>query len=336
MMKRVVGDLIQLALEGRFDVIVHGVNAQCVMGSGIAKSIREAFPEAYEADCKTIKGDREKLGTISFAEVHRNGRRIIVVNACTQFDFQGGGVKVDYEALDRCLTHVRSHFKDLRIGYPKIGAGLARGNWHRIALLIEKAFIGLDHTLVTLEGDLPDVKRRRSYYAGIGSRQTPPDIIAKMERIAARLAIRGLWLRTGGADGADSAFWRGCREVRGPLDLWVPWEGFNGHYGSFFVPTKSHFEAASKLHPAWNRLERGPQALHARNVGQVLGADLSTPVEMVICWTKDCAETGLERSVKTGGTGTAIQLAWECDIPVYNLARPDAMDRLAFHVMNIS
>lgn len=42
-MKVVRGDLLQLALDGAFDVIVHGANCQCVMGAGIARTIRELF-----------------------------------------------------------------------------------------------------------------------------------------------------------------------------------------------------------------------------------------------------------------------------------------------------
>lgn len=47
-MRNVQGDLIELALNGVFDVIVHGCNCQCTMGAGIAKSIRAKFPEACE------------------------------------------------------------------------------------------------------------------------------------------------------------------------------------------------------------------------------------------------------------------------------------------------
>ena len=62
-------DLIKLALDGRFDVIVHGCNCQYAMGVGIAKSIKETLPEAYKVDLATTKGSREKLGSISAATV---------------------------------------------------------------------------------------------------------------------------------------------------------------------------------------------------------------------------------------------------------------------------
>ncbi len=55
----------------------------------------------------------------------------------------------------------------------------------------------------------------------------------------------------------------------------------------------------------------------ARNCYQVLGEDLSTPVDFVVCWTPDGAES--ETSRKTGGTGQAIRIAADLGIRVYNL-----------------
>jgi O-acetyl-ADP-ribose deacetylase (regulator of RNase III) len=144
----VEGDLLKLATEGRFDVIVHGANCQCVMGAGIAKAIREAFPEAYEADLRTPKGDRSKLGTISFARVQCEGLPLWVVNAYTQLHYRGAGVRVDYDAVRSAMRQVKQQFGGKRIGYPKIGAGLARGNWERLARIIHEELEGEDHTLV--------------------------------------------------------------------------------------------------------------------------------------------------------------------------------------------
>lgn len=68
-MKEIDGDLIALAKEGRFEVIAHGCNCFCKMGAGIARGIKSAFPEAFETDKQTKKGDREKLGTCSAADL---------------------------------------------------------------------------------------------------------------------------------------------------------------------------------------------------------------------------------------------------------------------------
>ncbi|MCT8176347.1 macro domain-containing protein [Variovorax sp. CY25R-8] len=147
-MKTVTGDLLQFALDGKFDVIVHGCNCQCQMGKGIALSIKQRFPEAYAADCRTTKGDERKLGTFSEAEILRGTRSFHVVNAYTQFHWRGTGIKADYEAIRKAMGAVKSRFSGKRIGYPKIGAGLAGGDWDLIRSILEEEFAGEDHTYV--------------------------------------------------------------------------------------------------------------------------------------------------------------------------------------------
>nr|WP_218281117.1 macro domain-containing protein [Verrucomicrobium spinosum] len=117
-MKKIQGDLLKLALAGEFDVIVHGCNCHCTMGAGIAKSIKSLFPEAYEADCQTKKGDREKLGTISQASVNRDGTKLTIVNAYTQFHWRGTGVKADYNAIRSIMRAIKNSYHGWRIGYP--------------------------------------------------------------------------------------------------------------------------------------------------------------------------------------------------------------------------
>jgi O-acetyl-ADP-ribose deacetylase (regulator of RNase III) len=142
------GDLLHLALDGRFDVIVHGCNCQCAMGKGIALSIKQQFPEAYAADLRTPKGERSKLGTISIAEVERPPARFTVVNAYTQFHWRGDGTLADYDAIRAAFREIKRRFPGRRIGYPKIGAGLARGDWPTIGAIIEEGLAGEDHAVV--------------------------------------------------------------------------------------------------------------------------------------------------------------------------------------------
>ncbi len=147
-MKTVSGDLIKLALNGDFDVIIHGCNCFCTMGAGIAKGIKTEFPEAFKADVNTEKGSKEKLGTYSSATVLRNGREITIVNAYTQYNWRGRGVKVDYEAIQKVFASVKQSFAGQRIGYPLIGAGLAGGDWSIIYNTISSELNGENHTLV--------------------------------------------------------------------------------------------------------------------------------------------------------------------------------------------
>ena len=145
------------------------------------------------------------------------------------------------------------------------------------------------------------------YYAGIGSRETPADVMVRMTTIARRLAGLGYVLRSGGADGADTAFEDGAGQAK---EIWVPWIGFRDN-PSTLTPVPDAFPIAEKYHPNWQRCSPAARKLHARNVHQVLGADLRTPVEFVLCWTKDGGVSG--------GTGQAIRIALGMQIPVYFL-----------------
>lgn len=161
-------------------------------------------------------------------------------------------------------------------------------------------------------------------YAGIGSRETPEKYLTLMKKLAAKLANLGYTLRSGGAQGADSAFEEGCDLVDGKKEIFVPWKGFNKSTSTLF-PDVMHHEKAATIHPVWDKLTPAVQKLHARNTMQILGKDLQSPVEFVLCWTPDGAENSSEVTKDTGGTGTAIRLASDSGILIYNLANASSV-----------
>ncbi len=147
-MRIVEGDLIALALQGEFEVIIHGCNCFCSMGAGIAHSIQLQFPEAYAADRMTTKGDRNKLGYFSSATADENNHNITIVNGYTQFQHSGSLPLVDYDAVENLFRRIKKEFSGKRIGYPKIGAGLAGGDWGKIKHIINRELTQEHHTLV--------------------------------------------------------------------------------------------------------------------------------------------------------------------------------------------
>ena len=149
-MECVKGDLIHLAKEGHFDVIIHGCNCFCTMGAGIARQIRTHFPQAWEADLATASGDISKLGSYSKACVNTPSGRLYVINAYTQYHYSGDGVLVDYDAIKKVFSALKKQFSGNRMGYPKIGSGLAKGDWKIISKIIDSALDGEAHTLVEL------------------------------------------------------------------------------------------------------------------------------------------------------------------------------------------
>jgi O-acetyl-ADP-ribose deacetylase (regulator of RNase III) len=149
-MEKVEGNLIDLALEGKFDVIAHGCNCFGAMGAGIAKSIKEIFPEAYAADSTSKRGDYSKLGGLTHASCEtREGRSVIVANLYTQYHW-GLASAEDAEPKDTRETRykaIASALEKLRVlaagrptGLPRIGAGLAGGEWEVISKIIEDTF----------------------------------------------------------------------------------------------------------------------------------------------------------------------------------------------------
>lgn len=145
-MKIIEGNLINLAKEGKFDLIVHGCNCFCTMGAGIASQIKEHFPEAYKADLKTESGSREKLGDFSFA--FSKEYDLVIVNAYTQHHYSGEGILADYDAIRSVFRKIKEKFPGKRIAYPAIGAGLAGGDWNIICNIIDESLEGEDHTFV--------------------------------------------------------------------------------------------------------------------------------------------------------------------------------------------
>jgi O-acetyl-ADP-ribose deacetylase (regulator of RNase III) len=149
-MKEIKGDLIKFAKEFNFDIIAHGCNCFCTMGSGIAKTIKEEFPIAYEMDLKTIKGDINKLGNYTIAVQHtiNNNFLVMIVNCYTQYRYDASSKPFDYEAFTLCMRKINHDYKGKIIGLPQIGAGLAGGNWNIIKKIIEKELKDMDVTIV--------------------------------------------------------------------------------------------------------------------------------------------------------------------------------------------
>jgi hypothetical protein len=162
------------------------------------------------------------------------------------------------------------------------------------------------------------------HYAGIGSRKTPKEIKSVMTDIAELLKSKDYILRSGGADGADTYFENGSGDLN---EIYLPWEGFNGSKSKLFECSEEAMIMAKKYHPRWNQLSEAGKKFMARNCYQVLGLDLNTPVEFIVCWTPN---GGI-----AGGTGQALRIAKDYGIPVFNLQKDDAVAKLKTHINKV-
>jgi hypothetical protein len=83
-------------------------------------------------------------------------------------------------------------------------------------------------------------------------------------------------------------------------------------------------EIARKYHPAWNNLSHAAKKLMTRNTFQILGYDLNTPVSFVVCWT-------LGGKIQ-GGTGQALRIAKDMNIPIFNLYNKDCLYKIKLEI----
>lgn len=142
MIKEIKGNI----LDTHCKLIAHGVNCQGVMGSGVAKALYEKWPEvkedylAYVNNYKTTAD--ALLGRVVPIKTTDNK---IVYNCFTQqnYGYDGKQVYLSYEALHEVLLTLLiciENRNETEIAIPKIGCGLAGGNWEKVKELIETVF----------------------------------------------------------------------------------------------------------------------------------------------------------------------------------------------------
>ena len=138
------GDL----LAGPEKYLINGCNAQGVMGSGIALQIKRKWPEAYEYYKYAYVNGGLELGTILTVDCDDK----LVIHCITQ-EFYGGDsnrVYVDYCAVKNYLRFVNHNFKQHSIAMPKIGCGLANGDWNIIEQIINETMVDCQPIVYTL------------------------------------------------------------------------------------------------------------------------------------------------------------------------------------------
>lgn len=155
MIETIQGNVLTLT-EG---IIVHGCNCQGVMGGGIAKSIREMWPDVYEAYRAHHRrvglrlGDVVTVGNPAWEQYPRISghihstteqlpERLIIVNALTQDTYgqDPSKVYVDYDGLAAAFARIRllARETNLPVHFPLIGCGLANGKWEEVSARIDQ------------------------------------------------------------------------------------------------------------------------------------------------------------------------------------------------------
>ena len=138
------GDIFKHKSDKRY-MLVHGCNAQGVMGSGVAKTFKDLYPGAYakyqEDVVKFSSIPRDRLGNVSyFFAIDRNETEVILCSAITQENYGRDGSRyVSYEAI---FDSFRDIFNvafsgSMDVVMPKIGCGLGGGDWFVVSSIIQ-------------------------------------------------------------------------------------------------------------------------------------------------------------------------------------------------------
>lgn len=144
------------------DAILHQVNCQGVMGSGVAKQVREKFPTVfkhYKARCDEDKKFKIQTGStrsnllglaqICYKEDYLAGQvkdTQVIVNLFAQDNYgYDGGCYTDYEALHSCLQTVNEQFSGKKVAIPYLmSCHRGGGDWALVSKIIEETLTNCD------------------------------------------------------------------------------------------------------------------------------------------------------------------------------------------------
>lgn len=141
-MKFLKGNIV----DAPIGIIGHQVNCQMVMGSGLAKEIREKYPRVYDEYIAVMGKSpiRHRLGRCQIVEIERT--RLYVANLFGQYDYRPrGALHTDYAALGMALRNLQRwrtsfSYENLPVYLPYgLGCGLGGGDWKIVEGLIRDA-----------------------------------------------------------------------------------------------------------------------------------------------------------------------------------------------------
>ena len=158
-----------------YDVVLFGMGINNSMNKGLAYDIALNFPEVHANENLTGYGDTRKYGTVG-ETLTEDGVRFC---SCYCYNIglkrKNNGVFIDYEALEKCLTHIHNHHKNKRIASPIIGQDKYDGNGdkQKICNIFEKVF-GSECDLTLYDFVQQDFKEER-YKEAVAARKAYTD-----------------------------------------------------------------------------------------------------------------------------------------------------------------
>lgn len=137
-------------------IIAQGCNAQGVMGSGVAKAIRDKWPEVFPGYKRFCEEAINPLGMTYPIYAGTGEDRKLIFNMITQrFYGRDNKVYVDYDSIRSCMRFANLRAKAYTpephmVAMPKIGAGLGGGDWSVISKIIEEESTNFQPVVYTI------------------------------------------------------------------------------------------------------------------------------------------------------------------------------------------
>jgi hypothetical protein len=167
-------------------------------------------------------------------------------------------------------------------------------------------------------------------YACTANEDAPPEIKNKFIEIVKMLENNGYTLRTGGMEGVEEIVENSVTKK----EVHLPWREFAGKQSRFTFNSDRAYAIAKKYHPTFDGLSKGVKCFLAKNARLVLGNNMTSPALFLLTWTEDGATSSRDRTARTGFAGHPIAIAAGIGIPVINLARSDAEQKLNMLITN--
>lgn len=167
-------------------------------------------------------------------------------------------------------------------------------------------------------------------YACTGNDDAPPEIKQKFIEIVKMLENNGYTLRTGGMEGIEEIVENSVTKK----EVHLPFRDFNGKQSRFTYNSDRAYAIAKKFHPTFDGLSKGAKCFLAKNARLILGNNMTSPALFLLTWTEDGAISSRDRTARTGFAGHPIAIAAGVGIPVINLARSDAEQKLNMLITN--
>lgn len=134
-------------------IICHQVNCQGKMGTGIAKHVKDKFPEVYDTYAEICKDIQSPLGNVWLVQVTEEVHYI--ANLFAQNYYGRDKRYTDYEALSKCLEKINKKASELGLdlAFPYgMGCNNAGGNWNIVSTMIKEICTDVDVYIYQIGG----------------------------------------------------------------------------------------------------------------------------------------------------------------------------------------